>query len=48
MRSGSVLSVISSAMCAFLSILQTDCTNFINMTVKQKGTDLGVNRSTYI
>ena len=37
MRSGSVLSVISSAMCAFLSILATDCTNFANMTFKQKG-----------
>jgi len=37
MRSGSVLAVISSAMCAFLSVLATDCTNFANMTVRQKG-----------
>ena len=35
-RSGSVLSLIASALAAFVALLATDCTNFVDMTIKQK------------
>ena len=35
-RSGSVLSLIASALAAFVALLATDCTNFVDMTIRQK------------